>query len=51
MLCIEGAGKSDEGALRRRLVDMLAVAWDIRLDTDAMTKLGWQRYTILELLF
>ena len=49
---IECAGESDvdEGKLRRRLIHMLAVAWDIRLDAGAMTRLDWQRDTILELL-
>ena len=49
---IEGAGEREVGedTLRRRLIDMLAVAWDIRLDAGAMTKLAWQRDTILELL-
>ena len=49
---IEGAGESsvDNATLRHRLIHMLAVALDIRIDAGAITQLGWQRYTILELL-
>ena len=49
---IEGAGESgvDEATLRYRLIHMLAMARDIRIDAGAMTQLGWQRDTILELL-
>ena len=32
------------------LIHMLAMAWDIRIDARTMTRLGWQRDTILELL-
>ena len=49
---IEGAGEStvDNAMLRHRLVHMLAVARDIQIDFRAITQLGWQRDTILELL-
>ena len=49
---IEGAGESEvsRAELRHRLIHMLAVAWDIRLDAGTMTQLGWQRDSILELL-
>ena len=49
---IEGAGESDPGKveLRRRLIHMLAMAWNIRIDAGSLTQLGWQRDTILELL-
>ncbi|MDE0037418.1 MAG: restriction endonuclease [Gammaproteobacteria bacterium] len=49
---IEGAGESgvDNATLRDRLIDMLAVAWDIRVDTRGIAQLGWQRDTLLELL-
>ena len=49
---IEGAGECsvDNATLRHRLIHMLAVALDIRIDAGAITQLGWQRYTILELL-
>ena len=49
---IEGAGENrvDDATLRHRLIHMLSVARDIRIDAGAMTPLGWQRDTILELL-
>lgn len=49
---IEGAGESavNHATLRHRLIHMLAVARDIRIDVRAITQLGWQRNTILELL-
>ena len=49
---IEGAGESgvDDATLRHRLIHMLAMARDIRIDAGPMTRLGWQRDTILELL-
>ena len=49
---IEGASESavDDATLRHRLIHMLAVARDIRIDVRAITQLGWQRDTILELL-
>lgn len=49
---IEGAGESDpnKAELRRRLIHMLAIAWNIRIDAGALTRLGWQRDTMLELL-
>lgn len=49
---IEGAGETDvdDATLRHRLIHMLAMAWDIRIDARAITQLGWQRDTILELL-
>ena len=49
---IEGAGESgvDNATLRHRLIHMLAMAWNIRIDAGAMTQLAWQRDTILELL-
>ena len=49
---IEGAGESavDHATLRHRLIHMLAMARDIRIDARAITQLGWQRDTILELL-
>ena len=40
----------DDATLRHRLIHMLAVARDIRIDVRAITQLGWQRDTILELL-
>ena len=49
---IEGAGESgvDDATLRHRLIHMLAMARDIRIDARAITQLGWQRDTLLELL-
>ena len=49
---IEGAGESsvDDATLRHRLIHMLAIALDIRIDAGTITQLGWQRDTILELL-
>ena len=49
---IEGAGESsvDDATLRHRLIHMLAMARDIRIDTGAITQLAWQRETLLELL-
>ena len=49
---IEGTGESgvDNATLRHRLIHMLAMARDIRIDAGSMTQLDWQRDTILELL-
>ena len=49
---IEGAGESsvDDATLRRRLIHMLAVARNIRIDVRTSARLGWQRNTILEVL-
>ena len=49
---IEGAGERgvDDTTLRRRLIHMLAIARNIRIDAGAITQLGWQRDTLLELL-
>jgi 5-methylcytosine-specific restriction enzyme subunit McrC len=37
-------------SIRRRLVDMLAVALDIKIDAGAITALDWQQETLLEIL-
>ena len=49
---IEGAGESgvDDAKLRERLIHMLAIAQDIRIDARGITHLGWQHDTILEML-
>ena len=49
---IEGAHESDvdNATLRHRLIHMLAVARDLRIDVRANAQLGWQRDTLLELL-
>ena len=46
----ETDGPQRTGAIRRRLVHMLAVALDMRIDAGAMTALDWQRETLLEIL-
>ena len=44
--------ESDEsrGAIRKRLVHMLAVAYGLRIDVGAVTRLDWQNETLLEIL-
>lgn len=39
-----------ETAIRRRLIHMLAVALDLRIEVGELTELDWQRDTILEIL-
>jgi len=39
-----------DAAIRRRLVHMLAVALDMRIDVGAVTDLDWQNDTVLEIL-
>lgn len=41
---------SAKGGVRRRLIHMLSVALDVRIDADALTALDCQRHTLLELL-
>ena len=49
---IEGSGEGDvkNTTLRKRLIHMLAVAYDLPIDDGDMTRLDWQNDTILELL-
>ena len=49
---IEGAGENDveNTTLRDRLIHMLAMVWNIRIDAGVVTRLGWQRDTLLEML-
>jgi len=49
---IEGLGECEatDDALRRRLIHMLAVVHDLRIDAGSLTQLGWQKDTVLELL-
>ncbi len=49
---IEGGGESgvSDAVLRQRLIHMLAVTYDLPIDAGAMTLLGWQRETVLDLL-
>ncbi len=46
----EGGIPERHAAIRQRLVHMLAVALDIRLDAGAFTRLDWQRDTLLEIV-
>lgn len=43
-------GTQAKGSIRRRLVHMLAVALDLRIDAGQVTALAWQRETLLEIL-
>lgn len=49
---IEAVGETSvtDATLRARLIHMLAVAHDLPIEAGAMTQLGWQRDTVLELL-
>src|ERR1700722_6118855 len=43
-------GGTVTGNIRRRLVHMLAVALNLKIDAGQVTALGWQRETLLEIL-
>ena len=43
-------GDKKTGHIRRRLVHMLAVALDLKIDAGQITTLDWQRETLLEIL-
>jgi 5-methylcytosine-specific restriction enzyme subunit McrC len=45
----EGSDK-ETGKIRERLVHMLAVVLDLKIETGRMTDLDWQRETLLEIL-
>lgn len=50
---IEAIGEQDRSAdetLRRRLIHMLSVARDLRIDALSSADLGWQKDTLLEIL-
>lgn len=49
---IEGGDETSvtDATLRARLIHMLAVAHDLPIEAGAMTRLGWQRDTVLELI-
>lgn len=49
---IEGGGETNvsDATFRTRLIHMLAVTYDLPIEAGAMTHLGWQRETVLELL-
>lgn len=46
----EPGEKAQNGAIRRRLVHMLSVALDLKIDVGRVTELDWQRETLLEIL-
>lgn len=43
-------GAEATGSIRRRLIHMLAVALDLKIDAGQVTALDWQRETLLEVL-
>lgn len=43
-------GAAAQGSIRRRLVHMLGVALDLRVDAGRLTPLDWQRQTLLDIL-
>ncbi len=43
-------GAEATGSIRRRLVHMLAIALDLKIDAGQVTALDWQRDTLLEIL-
>lgn len=45
-----GPADHQNAAVRKRLVHMLAVALDLRIDLGTITDLAWQRETLLEIL-
>lgn len=49
---IEGGGEGDvkDDELRQRLIHMLAVVYDLPVESGPVAKLGWQRDTVLEIL-
>lgn len=50
---IDFPGEDDakaQGSIRRRLVHMLAMALDLRIEAGQITELDWQRETLLEIL-
>lgn len=49
---VEGEGEVgvSDATLRHRLIHMLALIHDLPIDAGAITRLGWQRDTVLELL-
>ncbi|WP_109261479.1 McrC family protein [Hyphobacterium indicum] len=49
---IESGGESEvaDSVLRERLIHMLAVVYDLPVESGPVAKLGWQRDTVLEIL-
>jgi len=45
-----GERETTDETLRHRLIHMLAVVHDLRIDPGSLTQLGWQKDTVLELL-
>lgn len=45
-----GGEARQNAAIRKRLVHMLAVALDLKIETGQVTELDWQRETLLEIL-
>lgn len=41
---------TERGLIRKKLVHLLAVAMDMEIDGGAITDLGWQRDSLLEIL-
>ena len=46
----EGGVDRQNATIRKRLVHMLSVALDLKIDTGRITELDWQRETLLEIL-
>lgn len=49
-IALEEGPERQNAAIRKRLVHMLAVALDIKIETGRITELDWQRETLLEIL-
>ena len=45
-----GSRTEENAAIRKRLVHMLAVALDLKIETGAIAELDWQKDTLLEIL-
>ena len=45
-----GNVEQQNAAIRKRLIHMLAVALNLKLDLGSITELAWQRETLLEIL-
>ncbi|WP_234853250.1 McrC family protein [Paracoccus everestensis] len=46
---VEGSAE-ERGEIRKRLVHMLAIALDLKIETGRLTDLAWQQETLLEIL-
>ena len=49
-ITLEEGQERQNAAIRKRLVHMLAVALDLKIETGRITELDWQRETLLEIL-